>query len=634
MPRFSGRLWAAFFLPIALLAASVTPTAAATLLPPGKQTFFDQNGAPLSRGSVQFFIPGTTTPKTTWQNAAQTIANQNPVPLDSSGQAIIYGSGCYRQIVRNVTGATIWDQPTCDTANAQTSWGGTAGGTANTITATASNFTSEDGQAIAFIASATNTGPTTFNGVNILKDTLSGPFSLSGGEIGKNNLIQLVYDKARGAFHLVNNPVVGSSPLATITAGATVDLGSAASRYVKVTGSATAISSFGGSASLNFPFYTLAFDGSYTLVASGNLGLPSAGNIATNAGDYALAVYLGGTAWQVYAYFPKSRPLERRVITNLTCSNDPATPSKKFRVSADAANLISAAGVSLPVTSPSVTIDATTVGPNGLDTGALANASWYHAYVASNGTNVVGLLSLSSVSPILPTGYIYYARACAVPTDGSANFKRVRQAGARAQYIVTTASNTPTIPTFATGIQGTQPTSGPPTTYTAYTVRGPANLVPPTATRASVFVSTQASNASAAIAPSAAYGAVVLTGTITSTTSSTAVTGVGTKFTTELLVGMGIANNSGTLIGTVSAIADDTHLTLGANAAVAVTTGAYQTIPTFPPIRVHEYNGFGNTPSTGGVTDLMLEGDSLYYQSDDANARAGILGWTDTSLAN
>jgi hypothetical protein len=40
-----------------------------------------------------FFVPGTTSPKPTFQNAAQTIANTNPVQLDSAGRATIYGTG-------------------------------------------------------------------------------------------------------------------------------------------------------------------------------------------------------------------------------------------------------------------------------------------------------------------------------------------------------------------------------------------------------------------------------------------------------------------------------------------------------------------------------------------------------------
>jgi len=65
-----------------------------------------------------------------------------------------------------------------------------------------------------------------------------------------------------------------------------------------------------------------------------------------------------------------------------------------------------------------------------------------------------------------------------------------------------------------------------------------------------------------------------LTGTITSTTSSTTVTGVSTAFDTELSVGSILQDGTGTTIGTVASIASATSLTLVSNASVAVTAGA------------------------------------------------------------
>ncbi len=104
----------------------------ATLLPNGKQQFLDPNGNPLAGGSVYFYVPGTTTPQDTWQDAAQTTLNTNPVVLDAYGQAVIYGSGAYRQIVKDASGNLIWDQVTQDVSGltvgiAQGGTGGTTG---------------------------------------------------------------------------------------------------------------------------------------------------------------------------------------------------------------------------------------------------------------------------------------------------------------------------------------------------------------------------------------------------------------------------------------------------------------------------------------------------------------------------
>lgn len=66
------------------------------------------------------------------------------------------------------------------------------------------------------------------------------------------------------------------------------------------------------------------------------------------------------------------------------------------------------------------------------------------------------------------------------------------------------------------------------------------------------------------------------TGTITTSTTTSTVTGVGTAFTTQLEVGSLIYNSAGTYIGKVSAITNNTTLTLSANAAVAVSAGAFK----------------------------------------------------------
>lgn len=84
----------------------------ATILPPGETTFVDANGVPISGGTVSFFIPNTLTPKITWKDSAQTIPNTNPVVLDSAGRAVIYGTGVYRQILRDQAGNLVWDKAT------------------------------------------------------------------------------------------------------------------------------------------------------------------------------------------------------------------------------------------------------------------------------------------------------------------------------------------------------------------------------------------------------------------------------------------------------------------------------------------------------------------------------------------
>lgn len=105
----------------AVAALAVGPAGAqATLVPNAIQQFFDSNGNPISSGTVGFFQPGTTNPKTTWQDPAQTTPYGNPITLNAAGEpnnaAGIWGTGSYRQIVQDANGNIIWDALTSTSA--------------------------------------------------------------------------------------------------------------------------------------------------------------------------------------------------------------------------------------------------------------------------------------------------------------------------------------------------------------------------------------------------------------------------------------------------------------------------------------------------------------------------------------
>lgn len=86
---------------------------AAVAVPQGKQTFFDPTtGAPAAFGTVQHFIPSTTTPKITWADEAQSVVNPYTIVLDAGGECVIWGTGLYRQVVKNAAGVQLWDQVT------------------------------------------------------------------------------------------------------------------------------------------------------------------------------------------------------------------------------------------------------------------------------------------------------------------------------------------------------------------------------------------------------------------------------------------------------------------------------------------------------------------------------------------
>jgi hypothetical protein len=186
------------------------------LLPNGKQSFFDGAGNPLANGKVYFYLPNTSTPATTYQDASGTAANPQPVALDGNGQAVIYGSGSYRQVVEDVNGVTIWDQETTapDTNFVDLGQSGTGKGV-NMVNGAAAKITSiaalralrvpqgsdaqtvmVDGMPVPVVWNATSTA--TDDGVSVFM-----PNSLTSGQAGRWIAVQNLF---------VNAGMFGASP--------------------------------------------------------------------------------------------------------------------------------------------------------------------------------------------------------------------------------------------------------------------------------------------------------------------------------------------------------------------------------------------------------------------------------------
>lgn len=192
----------------------------ATLLPNGKQQFLSDNGDPLVGGKVYFYIPNTTTPKNTWQDEGQTILNTNPVILDSRGEAVIYGTGRYRQVLTDSLDNTIYDVLTQDLLSLfpaqDVYWGGIAGGSGNVLTITTSPILAAltVGQVFEVIVNLSNTGPATLqiNAVSPLAikvNSVSGPVALTANELVSGNRAVFFYD---GTQIILLNPAVGITP--------------------------------------------------------------------------------------------------------------------------------------------------------------------------------------------------------------------------------------------------------------------------------------------------------------------------------------------------------------------------------------------------------------------------------------
>lgn len=80
----------------------------ATLLPEGKQSFANSAGAPLVGGKIYTYNAGTSTPRPTYQDAAATVPNTNPVILDARGEALVFWSGAYKVVLKDAADVTVW----------------------------------------------------------------------------------------------------------------------------------------------------------------------------------------------------------------------------------------------------------------------------------------------------------------------------------------------------------------------------------------------------------------------------------------------------------------------------------------------------------------------------------------------
>lgn len=171
----------------------------------------------LAGGKVYFYVPSTNTFKQTWKDSGQVTLNQNPVPLDANGCAIIYGVGMYREVLQDSLSNTVFDALTTDTsAYNSTFWAGVAGGSPNVITVVDTGFNGTDGSVLNFTALTTNTSSATINPsgygtIPVLKDTTAGPIALVGTEIIQNNPISVVYRSSDNSFHLLNPPIQSAS---------------------------------------------------------------------------------------------------------------------------------------------------------------------------------------------------------------------------------------------------------------------------------------------------------------------------------------------------------------------------------------------------------------------------------------
>ena len=109
------------------------------------------------------------------------------------------------------------------------------------------------------------------------------------------------------------------------------------------------------------------------------------------------------------------------------------------------------------------------------------------------------------------------------------------------------------------------------------------------------------------------YPNVAGTGTVTCTTSSNAVVGSSTTFTTQLNIGYWIGNATGATVGIVKSVTNNGNLILTTNAGVAITGAGYTINPFGVPYQVATANSEIIPPGTAERSFYVGQGNIVSY---------------------
>lgn len=348
---------------------------------------FTSGGLPLNAGLIYTYIAGGTTPQATYTTSAGNVQNANPIVLDADGrtpsEVWLLDNSVYRFDVKdsldnllksydNIYGIPDWQSSEFLEIGYLTSVAGT-----NTITATSTEVISAyvAGQKFQFLPANTNTGATTINidGVGA-KNVFWNGIAMVGGELRQNIAVGIIYDGTQ--FQVISNgfnaPFLDTHPIVEGSADSTKKA------RIEVDGQTTALTRVMTTQDQNFTLGSLARS------------------------------YLAGCT--------------------LSTAGSSATMSIAAGQCSDSTNV-----AMMVLAAIAKTTSAWSVGTaaGGLDTGAIANSTWYHFYVIMRlDTGVVDVtFSTNATTPTLPANYTLYRRIGSGKTDGSAQWTLFVQYG-------------------------------------------------------------------------------------------------------------------------------------------------------------------------------------------------------------
>ncbi len=230
--------------------------------------------------------------------------------------------------------------------------------------------------------------------------------------------------------------------------------------------------------------------------------------------QYLSTLNSGNGGFQLLSNVPSSAAVAQSngLVHGLLMFNNSGTPNTKIDITAGYSLLTTTGGTPKFLASVSVTIDLTTTGANGMDTGARPTSGWVYCYIINNGSVTAGLATATSPTAGLPSpfpgGYSNFAYVGAMYCDASQNLLRTKQIGKDAEFQITASTNTATTPVISHGTTGTY--SGTSPSLAVVTVAGnTAGIVPLTAGAIDILAYAfwkNGATGSVLVAPSSSWG--------------------------------------------------------------------------------------------------------------------------------
>jgi len=408
--------------------------------------FSDVNGKPVVDGFLYIGLKGAN-PKTNlisiFSDRELTVALANPQTLDSLGRSTnkIWIPGEYSYVAENQNSVQNYIDLDAGelSATGVTSLTNVQG--TNIITAEAVppiiTYNNLDKQLFVFTVINPNTESVTLDlGPGADPITKNHNLNILPGEFETDQVVIVVRNNEDSTFEWVNhnNKVVDFYEGTDVASAATIDVWAIDGNTIHVTGTSP-ITSFGTAPNIGAE-RTLIFDDAVPLTNSVNLNIAGQADYTTRAGD--IVKVRAETLTEI-----KVEVFSRNI--NLAAPNDTGqnvlahyeglvnqfVTVSTVDINADAVLLKTVDGIAFRVESVDVTVDITVSGINGLDTGSEAVDTWYNLWVIFDGTNIDGLLSISStISGLtLPSGYFLAGLVGAVFNNPSSDFNDFQQVG-------------------------------------------------------------------------------------------------------------------------------------------------------------------------------------------------------------